>query len=66
MPKVRVLRILEYVGEHEAIEFHLNQRSVKGTHEFSFKIGGVYSPFTIREAILGDYPEILNQNRDEV
>lgn len=53
MDKVRVLRIIEYVGDRDWVENTLNN-SIKGTVEFN---KGCF----IKSAIIGDYPEILNK-----
>lgn len=57
MPQVRVLRILEYIGDQEDIERDLNRRSVKGEH--------VSLAYTIREGFVGEFPELLGKVRPE-
>jgi hypothetical protein len=52
--QIRVLRIIEYTGERDAIERTLAQSVVKGTYYAG-------AGMTIRSAILGDYPEILGK-----
>lgn len=54
--KVRVLRIIEYVGPREAIEQQL-QRSLHGQRSFPHRLGEV----TIRAATIGEFPEILER-----
>jgi hypothetical protein len=51
---VRVVRVLEYVGPRSHMEAVLAQNAVKGTR--------VFGPLTIREAMLGDFPEVVEQN----
>lgn len=46
---IRVVRVLEYVGERHALERVLSQNAVKGYRDF----GGII----VREAILGQFPE---------
>ncbi len=53
---VRVLRILEYVGPRSWVETTLDNCAVKGTKTFAQRNGTC----SIRSAIVGDYPEILN------
>jgi hypothetical protein len=47
---IRVVRVLEYVGERTAVERVLQQNAVKGFADFG--------PVTIREAML-PFPEVL-------
>lgn len=49
---VRILRVLEYVGPRHALERVLEQNAVKGSRRFG--------SITIREATIGDWPEVLN------
>lgn len=51
---IRVLRVLEYVGPRSAIESTLTQNAVKGSRTFG--------AITIREAVVGDFPETLSHN----
>jgi hypothetical protein len=51
---VRVLRILEYVGDREWVETTLMRTAVPANGEH--RINNVC---TIRSAIIGQYPEIL-------
>lgn len=60
MPKVRVLRVLEYTGDLEKVMADLEIRGVKG----SVTYGNPGSRVTIREAIIGGYPEILEEKED--
>lgn len=52
---VRVLRILEYVGPREAVERTLTMNAVPVNGESRFK------DLTIRSAVVGTYPEILEK-----
>jgi len=51
----RILRVIEYVGDDEFLAACIDKRVIKGT--FIPGRPGCY----IREAILGDTPEILKQ-----
>lgn len=51
---VRVVRVLEYVGERSAVEKVLQQNAVKGFRDFG--------PVVIREAMLGQFPEVLSSD----
>jgi hypothetical protein len=51
---IRVVRVLEYVGERSAVERVLQQNAVKGFADFG--------PVTIREAML-PFPEVLSDGR---
>jgi hypothetical protein len=57
---VRVLRILEYVGPREWVEQTLSQGSVPARGQY-----GIGHGWTIRSAILGEFPEILENNNGE-
>jgi hypothetical protein len=48
---VRVIRVLEFVGPRGQVEATLRKRQVRGTYQ----IGAM----TIREAIVGDFPEVV-------
>ncbi len=52
MDKVRVLRIVEYVGDRDRVE-DLVRRSVHGTREMR--------GLTVRAVTIGEYPEILER-----
>lgn len=62
---VRVVRVLEYVGPRKAVEEHLEQRGLKGQMSFRHGKRELYRDeesrplITIREAILGDFPEVI-------
>jgi hypothetical protein len=56
---VRVLRILEYVGPRDWVETTLNNNAVPTNGERRIDKNRV-----IRSAILGSYPEILEQQQD--
>ena len=53
---VRVIRILEYVGPREQVEYSLAKTAVplNGEHRFGDSV--------IRSAMLGSFPEILEKN----
>lgn len=50
--KRRVLRVIEYVGTEDFIRACIDRRQVKGTM--------IHPNGTIREAVLGDTPELLH------
>ena len=54
---VRVLRLLEYVGDRSWIERSIAQRGVKGTHIIS-------DTCRINEAIIGEFPEAVKNEHD--
>lgn len=58
MDRVRVIRVLEYEGSREWVEYSLSQRGVKGIKVMDN--GG-----TIREAIVGDFPAIVEEVKEE-
>ena len=49
----RVLRVLEYIGDRDAIERSLAERGVKGQR--------ILRDYCINEAIVGEYPELLGK-----
>jgi hypothetical protein len=51
----RTLRVLEYVGERDALQVHFECRAVKGVSPLGWDAGKV----RIFEAILGEYPQPL-------
>jgi hypothetical protein len=51
MDKVRVLRVIEYIGPRDQVEKQLSQGYVNGTFQFR--------DVTMRSTIVGGYPEIL-------
>ena len=54
--RVRVLRVLEYEGPREWVEYTLAKRSVKG----ETRVGGFNGEYgIIREAIMGEVPAVL-------
>lgn len=57
MDKIRVLRVIEYVGDRAAVEWAV-ANSIQGTKECYIKDKGEY---VIRTAALGAYPEVLEQ-----
>jgi hypothetical protein len=59
MPKadqIRVLRVLEYTGPRDAVERTLAINQVKGTQ--------LFGRVTIREALLGDFAELVKEPSD--
>lgn len=56
MDRVRVIRVLEYVGPRTWVEGVLEKRGVKGVLHCE--------NCTIREAILGDFPEIVEGDKE--
>lgn len=56
--KYRILRIIEYTGEHEWIAEQINKRMVKGTYHIPNGRG------VIREAIIGETPEVVDPDED--
>jgi hypothetical protein len=54
--KVRVLRIIEYTGDREAVE-KIVSGSIHGQRDVKWPEGGV----CIRVATIGEYPEILKK-----
>lgn len=55
---VRVIRVLEYVGPRSWVESIIAHNAVKGVMLVGSKHEGTKG--TIREAILGDFPEITS------
>lgn len=53
----RILRVIEYTGTDEFLQYCIDNRQVKGTKTLG---NG-----TIREAILGDTPEILSRYTEQ-
>ncbi len=53
----RILRVIEYVGTDEFLRKCIEERTVKGTKTIPME--GI-----IREAILGDTPEILTKEAE--
>ena len=60
MGKVRVLRVVEYVGDREFVEDTVS-RSIDGTKD----ICGPKGRMEIRAATIGDYPEILEKGGEK-
>lgn len=48
---IRIIRVLEYVGPRDVLEQQYQQNAVKGQRTFG--------PVTIREGVLGQFPETL-------
>ena len=61
MDQVRVLRILEYVGDRKWVEETLAKGSVPTNGQRSIGTAGV-----IKSAILGEFPEILESKEERV
>lgn len=61
MDRVRVLRVIEYVGDREWVENTLS-RSIQGTKVVDSKYGKANE---IRTAIVGNFPEILIDNEGD-
>jgi hypothetical protein len=59
MEKVRVIRVLEYVGTRRFVESSLEERGVKGTKLFG---GDCF----IREAFLGEFPEVVEEEKEVI
>lgn len=57
---IRVLRVIEYVGEREAVEACI-AKSIHGV----LKINGSGGKYEIRAATIGIFPEILNTLKEE-
>lgn len=56
---LRVLRLLEYVGERALVERTL-EKSIKGT--LVVQQGADRPPLVIRSATLGDFPEVMTDD----
>lgn len=54
---IRVLRVLEYVGERSEVENTI-KRSIKGTQIINTKL-------TINAATIGDFAEVLKTKEEE-
>lgn len=54
---VRVIRLIEYVGDREWVESSLDRRQIKGTW--------IAPRGTIREAIIGDFPEVVEHEESD-
>lgn len=61
--KIRVLRVLEYVGPRDLVEDHLNQRHLKG--QVKFRAGPDGRHVHIRESLLAEFPELLTEESQE-
>lgn len=57
--RVRVLRVIEYVGTREEVEEQLRSSSMPNNGEKNF-IGSL----VVKSAIIGDFPEILESKND--
>lgn len=56
--RVRVLRVLEYEGTREWLEFTLSNNAIKGTKIFD-------NGCTIREASIGEFPQVVEEPKEE-
>lgn len=54
---VRVLRLLEYVGDRQWVEQAIAKRGVKGTYDVGYR-------GRINEAIIGEFPEAVKNEHD--
>ena len=54
---VRVLRLLEYVGDRQWVEQAIAKRGVKGTYDVGYR-------GHINEAIIGEFPEAVKNEHD--
>ena len=61
MDKIRVLRIVEYVGPREMVERQV-AASIHGLRRF-YRVG---EEMQVRAATIGEYPEILEQESTPV
>lgn len=57
MPNVRVLRVIEYTGDAQDVLEHLSNRGVISQRSFHGISGKM---FTVREGLIGEFPEYLN------
>jgi hypothetical protein len=57
---VRVLRVLEYVGPRSMVDASLLRRAVKGSLTVR-RNASSWSKLVIREAIIGELPELFEQ-----
>lgn len=53
---VRIVRVLEYVGPRDALERSLAQNAVKRQKQFG--------SITVREAYLGEFPEVVEKSNE--
>jgi hypothetical protein len=63
--KVRVLRVIEYVGDREWVETTLKQ-GINGTKEFFSDFNGIKCKNIIKSAIIDSFPEILDKENNNV
>jgi hypothetical protein len=67
MDKVRVLRVIEYVGPRDVIEKQLRQSLQDGTHVKHYHgrdivpSGAPGVPYELRVATIGQFPEVLDR-----
>jgi len=54
---VRVLRVIEYVGPRDVVEQTINASAIRGNY--------CAGRLMMREAVLGEYPEVLGVAPDE-
>ena len=55
MAKVRVLRVIEYIGEYKDVKEQLERSSLPNNGQNTYK--GV----TMKSALVGEFPEELNE-----
>jgi hypothetical protein len=64
MDKVRVLRVIEYVGPRAGVEAHLKRAKGDGTHLINVPFEAARpnaDKLEIRVATIGSFPEVLEQ-----
>ena len=55
MAKVRVLRVIEYIGEYDAVKRQLERSSLSNNGQET------YNGVTMKSALIGDFPEELSE-----
>lgn len=58
MSKVRVLRVIEYIGDYDAVKKQLERSSLPNNGEKTH--GGV----TMKSSLVGDFPEELSEGEN--
>lgn len=61
---VRVLRVIEYTGDREAVEFIVNN-SIQTVKEVNYNNMSCSGKVTIRVGTIGNFPEILEGKHEE-
>ena len=59
MSKVRVLRVIEYIGEYEDVKKQLEASQLANNGEKT------YCGVTMRSALVGDFPETLLDKEED-